>query len=84
MDYRHIEWLSGGLDLRSIAMVEARRSEVQWDEAAKRRVRTTTVQRRYYIRSLSEDTAGNPAECIGEVVRVYAGASRTGCTGSWT
>jgi len=66
-----VDWLDGRdqwSGLRSLAMVEAERSENQWDEEAKRRVWTTTVQRRYYISSLPAD-----ARRIAEAVRSHWG-----------
>jgi predicted transposase YbfD/YdcC len=52
--------------LRSIAMIEADRSENRWDEASRRRVWTTTTQRRFYISSLLAD-----AERIAQAVRSH-------------
>jgi predicted transposase YbfD/YdcC len=52
--------------LRSIAMIEADRSENRWDEASRKRVWTTTTQRRFYISSLSAD-----AERMAQAVRSH-------------
>jgi len=66
-----ISWLAGADQwpgLRSLAMVEAERSESRWDEEVGRRVWTTTTQRRLYISSLPAD-----ARRIGEAVRSHWG-----------
>lgn len=57
--------------LRSIAMVEAERSEHRWDEEAGGRAWTTTTQRRYYISSLA------PAEAEENLAKRIAVAARS-------
>ncbi len=52
--------------LRSIAMIKADRSENRWDEASRKRVWTTTTQRRFYISSLPAD-----AERMAQAVRSH-------------
>ena len=54
--------------LRSIAVIEAERSENRWDEDAGTRVWSTTTQRRYYISSLPAN-----AKRIAEAVRSHWG-----------
>lgn len=66
-----IEWLDARDQwpgLRSLAMVEAQRSESTWDEEAEKRVWTESVERRYYISSLSAD-----AERVAQAVRSHWG-----------
>ena len=54
--------------LRSIALVEAQRSEDRWDEEVGERTSMNAVQRRYYISSLPAD-----AKRIAEAVRSHWG-----------
>ncbi|NBB85902.1 MAG: ISAs1 family transposase [Bacteroidetes bacterium] len=73
-----ISWLADAdqwSGLRSLAMVEAERSENRWNEEAGRRVGTTTIQRHYYLSSLPSESL--PSEVEGGLARRITEAVRS-------